>query len=326
MIISKTPLRISFFGGGTDIPEYFNSHGGTILGFAVNKYIYHTASRFPSELFDYSVRISYSKVECVRNTSEILHAPFREILREMNIHRDVEIHVASDLPAFSGLGSSSAFTVGLFNALHAFKGYRPNSKELADQAIHMERVVLHEAVGCQDQIFASYGGFNFLEFAKDTDIKIQKVDITSQRKNELFSSLMLFFTGITRSAQAVEANKIKNINNISKILTRIKNQTYEAYDYLLSSGPINKFGNMLHQSWVEKKQLDASVSNSTIDFMYQKALSAGALGGKLLGAGGGGFLLLFVPIDKKNNIREVLKGFHEINFEISNEGSTIIHS
>jgi len=326
MIISKTPLRISFFGGGSDIPEYYNIYGGAILGFAINKYIYHTASRFPSELFDYSVRISYSKVECVRNTSEILHAPFREILRIMNIHRDVEIHIASDLPSFSGLGSSSAFTVGLFNALHAFKGNRPKSKQLADQAIHMEREVLHEAVGCQDQIFASYGGFRFIEFTKENEIKIQSVNISSQRKKELFSSLMLFYTGITRSAQVVEANKIKNIEKISETLTKIKRQSYEAYDYLLGSGHINKFGCMLHQAWIEKKQLDPSVSNSTIDSMYQRAVSAGALGGKLLGAGGGGFLLLFVPIDKQIKVRDALEGFHEINFEVSNEGSTIIHS
>ncbi|WP_353432674.1 kinase [Polynucleobacter sp. MWH-UH23A] len=326
MIIAKTPLRISFFGGGTDIPEYFDINGGAILGFAVDKYIYHTVSRFPSELFNYSVRISYSKVECVQNTSEILHVPFREILNAMNIRRDVEIHVASDLPSFSGLGSSSAFTVGLFNALHAYKGISLSPIELAEAAIHMEREVLREAVGCQDQVFAAHGGFNLLEFAKGSDIKVQKVDISMQRKSELFSSLMLFFTGITRSAQAVEANKINNIRNISKTLTRIKQQTYDAYDYLLGSGSINQFGKMLDQAWVDKKQLDSSVSNSAIDAMYQTAISGGALGGKLLGAGGGGFLLLFVPPDKKSSVRKALKGFHEVNFDVSNEGSSIIHS
>jgi D-glycero-alpha-D-manno-heptose-7-phosphate kinase len=326
MIITKTPLRISFFGGGTDIPEYFNDHGGAILGFAVNKYIYHTASRFPSELFDYSVRISYSKVECVKNTSEIMHVPFREILHAMNIRQDVEIHVASDLPSFSGLGSSSAFTVGLFNALHAFKGSNPSPKELAEEAIHMERDVLHEAVGCQDQVFAAYGGFNFVEFAKDVDINVTKVEISPGRKDELFSSLMLFFTGITRSAQAIESNKINNMHNIKNTLTRIKQQSYDAYDYLLGNGSINEFGNMLHQAWIEKKLLDVSVSNSKIDEMYQAAISAGALGGKLLGAGGGGFVLLFVPPDKKTLVRNALKNFYEINFEISNEGSSIIHS
>ena len=326
MIISKTPLRVSFFGGGTDIPEFYqqNKFGGAVLGTSIDKYIYHSVFKFPSKLFDYNTRISYSKVECVDNVSSIEHTPFREILNYMKIKKDVEIHIASDLPSFSGLGTSSSFTVGLLKALHEYKNKDISKKNLAKTAIHIERNILNEAVGCQDQTFAAFGGFNLIEFKND-NIKVNPLRLSSDRMKEFSNSLMLFYTGIKRRAHKIESEKIKNINNISDNLNKILKHVQLGFDILDSNQDLSKFGYLLHETWKEKRSLSSGISNKIIDSMYDNAVSSGALGGKLLGAGGGGFLLLYVPEEKKEKIRKALSPFNEISFSINTLGSKIIH-
>jgi D-glycero-alpha-D-manno-heptose-7-phosphate kinase len=325
MIISKTPLRVSFFGGGTDLPDFFRKHGGAVIGASIDKYIYHSVSRFPSQLFEYSVRISYSKVECVRSTAEIEHTPFREILRDFQLERDIEIHVAADLPSFSGLGTSSAFTVGLIKALHAFQGRHISRSQLTSHAIRIEQEVLKEAVGCQDQAFAAHGGLNLISFSQSGDVAVERVSMSRDRREELSQSLMLFFTGITRRAQNIEVNKIKNMARIEGNLLRMLRHVDTAYDILTGTSSMSQLGLLLNETWKEKRELDPSVSNSTIDAMYEKALNAGALGGKLLGAGGGGFMLFFVPPERRDMLRAALAGYHEIPFQIDVPGAAIIH-
>jgi D-glycero-alpha-D-manno-heptose-7-phosphate kinase len=326
MIISKTPLRISFFGGGTDFPEYYERHGGAVLGTAIDKHIYHAVTRFPSELFDYSIRLAYRKVECVKSLSEIEHAPFREILRKLEITRDVEISLTSDLPSFSGLGSSSAFTVGLINALSAYKGNHIGQETLAKTAIHMERDVLNESVGCQDQIFSAFGGFNLIEFKGHNSFVVNRVALSRLRMEELNSSLMMFFTGITRRASNIEKQKIDNLASNEATLKRMFNLVEKAYGILMSNQSLSEFGALLDATWKEKRTLDKGVSCEEIDLMYSKSIAAGALGGKLLGAGGGGFMLFFVPPERKTAVREALKGYYEIPFNLNSSGSGIIHS
>lgn len=325
MIISRTPLRVSFFGGGTDLPEFFRAHRGAVIGTSIDKYIYHSVTRFASQLFDYSVRISYSKVECVQRAAEIEHAPFREILKDFKIDRDVEIHVAADLPSFSGLGTSSAFTVGLIKALYAFQGKHISRSHLTSEAIRIEQDVLREAVGCQDQAFAAHGGLNLITFSQSGDVAVERVSMSRGRREELSQSLMLFFTGITRRAQNIEVNKIRNMARIEGNLLRILRHVDTAYGILTGTSSMSQLGLLLNETWKEKRELDPSVSNSTIDAMYEKALNAGALGGKLLGAGGGGFMLFFVPPERRGVLRTALAGYHEIPFQIDVPGAAIIH-
>lgn len=326
MIISRTPLRISFFGGGTDLPEFYRNHRGAVLGTAIDKYIYHSVFRFPSKLFDYKTRISYSKVECVNDISEIQHRPFREILKELGVNGDIEIHVASDLPSFSGLGTSSAFTVGLIKALSAYNNKHIGQAELTREAVRIEREVLKEAVGCQDQAFAAYGGLNLITFSQDDGISVERLSISKTRMEELSESLMLYFTGITRRAHDIESEKIKNIGAIEDNLKSMLKLVDTAYDLIAGNSSLSKFGLLLDRTWQDKKKLSAGVSNEVIDTIYQTAMANGALGGKLLGAGGGGFLLFFVPPENKSKLRAALSHYHEIKFSMNAPGATIIHS
>ncbi len=325
MLISRTPLRISFFGGGTDLPEFYLKNGGAVIGSAIDKYIYHTVSPFPSELFDYTTKIVYSKVECVKAIDEIQHVPFREILRESGITKDIEIHVAADLPSFSGLGSSSTFTVGLLNALNGFQKRKISTLELANEAIRIEREILQEAVGCQDQAFAAFGGMNLITFEKDGKIKVEPLGISKDTKEELSQSLILYFTGITRRAVNIEAEKIKRIANIEGNLKSMLMIVDEAYNLLTSGKDLSGFGKLLDKSWKEKKCLAAGVTNSEIDAMYRTAMENGALGGKLLGAGGGGFLLFFIPPEKRKGLQKAMQGYCEIEFSLEAPGATIIY-
>jgi D-glycero-alpha-D-manno-heptose-7-phosphate kinase len=326
MIISKTPFRISFFGGGTDFPEFFTQHGGAVLGTAIDKHVYHAVTRFPSELFDYSIRLAYRKVECVLSVDDIEHAPFREILRDFKIERDVEIGLTAELPSFSGLGSSSSFTVGLINALSAYQGTFVNREDLARRAIHMERSVLHETVGWQDQIFAAYGGLNVIEFGPHEGFTVHRISLPRARQQEFENSLLLFFTGITRRASEVERNKLNNLASIQENLKRIHQLVDRAHRVLTGNGSLSEFGRLLDLTWREKRALDPGVSSPEIDRLYTLALEAGALGGKLLGAGGGGFMVFFVPPDRQPAVRKALSGYSEIAFSINAAGSTIIHS
>ena len=326
MIISKTPLRVSFFGGGTDLPEFFKSHRGAVIGTAIDKYIYHSAFKFPSKLFNYNTRISYSKVECVNDVNELQHAPFREVLKSQEIYKDIEVHVAADLPSFSGLGTSSSFTVGLLNALKAYKGEQVSQQALASEAIRIEREILKEAVGFQDQIFAAFGGFNIINFNSDESFTVDPILISKNKFEELSNSLVLFFTGITRRAQDVEAEKIKNMKGINQSLHSMLALVDNAYDILTNNKTLTEFGSLLNQTWQDKKKLSSGVSNKTIDELYDRAMNNGALGGKLLGAGGGGFLLFFVPPEKKEKLRHALGDLHEIDFKMNAAGASIIYS
>ncbi|HWR58749.1 MAG TPA: hypothetical protein VN328_07665 [Thermodesulfovibrionales bacterium] len=326
-VITKTPLRVSFLGGGTDLPEFFLKHGsGAVLGTTVNKYLFHSVIPFHSDLFDYSLRLSYSRVECVKSIDDIEHAPFRECLRYLGISKDIEIDLASELPSFAGMGSSSSFVVGLLNALLAFQGKTIPKMDLAYAAIEIERGILREAVGCQDQVFAAVGGLNVIEFSSNRNIIVNRIPMTPERAAEFESYLMLFFTGIRRKAVEVEEKKIRNMDNISNVFKLMLPLVDKGYRILTGNGQLSEFGYLLHETWHLKRQLEKDVSNSEIENLYETAILAGALGGKLLGAGGGGFMLLFVPPEKQDKVRRELTRYHEIKVEINTPGSTVIYS
>lgn len=326
MIICQTPLRVSFFGGGTDFPEFFEEHGGAVLATAIDKSIYHAITRFHSRLFDYSIRVAYRKVECVKKLDDLEHAPCREILRRFGVTKDVEVSLTADLPSLTGLGSSSSFTVGMINALGAYTGKFLPAQELAALAVRMERDVLKETVGFQDQITAAYGGLNIVEFSGKDRFQVSRVAVSKDKLKELDASLMMFFTGITRRAGEVEKAKYADRARNEKPLLRMLKHVGEAHDVLASNAPLSRFGALLDKTWKEKRSLDASVSNATIDGMYRGAMKAGALGGKLLGAGGGGFLLVFCPPERKVKVRKALAKHFEVPFSINAAGSRIIHS
>jgi len=326
MIICQTPLRISFFGGGTDFPEFFEEHGGAVLASAIDKNIYHSVTRFPSPLFDYSIRLAYRKVECVTSIDEIEHAPFRETLRSFGIERDVEISLAADLPSLAGLGSSSSFTVGLIHALSAFQGRSLPRRELAQRAIQLERGVLRECVGCQDQVMAAYGGINLVEFHREDHFVVNRVPLRNERLQELDQSLLLLFTGTKRHADGVEKAKINRLDRNKARLSRMLKLVERAHTILVGNRPLSAFGELLHKTWLEKRALGPGVSNPAIDAMYERALAAGAIGGKLLGAGGGGFLLLYVPIERQKKFRGKMGDFFEVPFSLNAPGSTIVNT
>lgn len=326
MIIARTPLRVSFFGGGTDFPDFYSMHGGAVLGTSIDKYIYHTVFHLPSWLFDHKLRVSYRKVEHVRSLEEMEHRPFREILRYCGVVQDVEVNLSSDLPSFSGLGSSSSFTVGLIKGLTAFQGRHIGQDELARSAIHVERHILKESVGLQDQIFAAYGGVNIIRFRGEADFVVERVPVSQARLQELSDSLLLVYTGVTRRAQEIESKKFERIGSIQGNLKRMLAHVDRAYDALTGNGNLSAFGSLLHDTWMEKRQLEPSVTSPAIDRLYEVGIGAGALGGKILGAGGGGFMLFFVPPERRAKVRKALSDYHDVPFAINAPGSTIIHS
>lgn len=326
MIIVRTPLRVSLFGGGTDFPEFFSRHGGAVLGTAIDKYIYHTVSHLPSWLFDHKIRFSYRKVELVRDLDSLEHKPFREVLRYCGVESDVEVNLASDLPSFSGLGSSSSFTVGLIKGLRALQGRCIGQEELARCAIHLERDLLRETVGLQDQVFAAYGGLNLIRFQGSGDFNVERIAIGPERMRELNDCMLLFFTGLTRKAQEVEKSKLGKLAANEATLKSMLALVDEAHRVLVGSGDIGELGALLHASWLEKRKLDASVSAPEIDALYARAMEAGALGGKLLGAGGGGFMLLLVPPGQQARVRAALSSHHEVKIGINAAGSTVVHA
>jgi D-glycero-alpha-D-manno-heptose-7-phosphate kinase len=325
MIIVRTPLRVSFFGGGTDFPDFFANHGGAVLGTAIDKYIYHTVFHLHSWLFDHKIRVAYRKVEHVGSLDEIEHRPFREILRYCGVVQDVEVNLSSDLPSFSGLGSSSSFTVGLIKGLSAFQGRHIGHDELARSAIHVERTVMQETVGLQDQVFAAYGGFNVIRFRGDDDFVVERVSLSASRMKELADSLLLVYTGLTRRAQEVERGKLSRMASIQSNLKTMLMHVDRAYDVLTGNGELSAFGRLLGETWIEKRQLDPSVSAPPIDRLYEAGIAAGALGGKLLGAGGGGFMLFFVPPERMARVRAALSGYYDVPIGIGAPGSTVVH-
>jgi D-glycero-alpha-D-manno-heptose-7-phosphate kinase len=323
MIISRTPFRISFFGGGTDYPAWFKENGGAVLATTFNKYCYISCRPLPP-FFEYKHRLVYSKVETVNETRDIEHPAIRATLEFMDTRQGLEIHHDGDLPARTGLGSSSSFTVGMLHSLYALKGIMPTKKRLFSEAIHIEKDVLKENVGCQDQILAAIGGLNKIEFLDENDFQVTPITITPEKVESLQDHLMLFFTGISRYASEIAKKKIENISKNKKELILMREMVDEGMDILSGSGSITPFGKLLHESWMLKRSLADNISSSFIDDIYDSACQSGAIGGKLLGAGGGGFLLLFARPEDQPAIRERLKNFHCIPFEFETQGSQII--
>jgi D-glycero-alpha-D-manno-heptose-7-phosphate kinase len=326
MIIARAPVRISFFGGGTDYPEYFREHGGAVLATAIDKFSYVTVSPFLSHLFDYSIRISYRQVELVKSVDDIQHNVYRECLKLCGLEKDVELHNLADLPAFTGLGSSSAFTVSLLHALHSFKGEFLRPMELAYETIHVERNVLKDKVGCQDQVLAAVGGFNLIQFRTETDISVQRVALSPARMAELEWHLFIVFTGLRRKANEVVAKQLRRVGENSAQLRSLHQMVHEGHDLLTANRPWREFGELLHRAWLVKRSLDDGVSAGEIDAMYERGLAAGAWGGKLLGAGGGGFLLFFAPPERHENLRAAFAGHQFLPVKINAPGSQIIYS
>jgi D-glycero-alpha-D-manno-heptose-7-phosphate kinase len=272
-------------------------------------------------LFDYSVRLAYSRVECVSSPDQIQHGPFRECLKFCGIERDIELNYVGELPSFSGLGTSSSFVVGLLNALHNFQGRQKTPLELAYEAIHVERNLLGECVGCQDQAFAALGGFNVIEFRPSGEIVPHEIPLSQARKSELQNHMMLFDTRIRRRAADVASHHADQTRDKVRLLTAMRNQVDEGYRILTGTGPISGFGDLLHEAWQLKLSLDERVGPPQVRQMYERAKDAGALGGKLLGAGGGGFLLLFAPPERQGAIRETMAGHAEVDVSIDAPGS-----
>jgi D-glycero-alpha-D-manno-heptose-7-phosphate kinase len=324
MIISRTPFRVSLFGGGTDYPKWYEQHGGAVLGFAIDKYCYISVRRLPP-FFEHKHRIVYSVVENVKTIDEIKHPAVKGVLREHQPREGVEIHHDGDLPARSGLGSSSSFTVGLTNALAAFDGKMISKRDLAREAIRIEHEVINEKVGCQDQIWAAYGGLNRIDFLKTGEFDVQPAMASRERRDELQDHLFLVFTGLSRLAPVMAEKQIDNIEAREKQLKAMFDMVAEAQGLLQDdSRPIRDLGTLLHQSWQLKRELADGVSTPLVDEIYDAAMSAGASGGKLLGAGGGGFMLFIVEPDKQTRVREALKDLVSVKIAIDNVGSKIV--
>jgi D-glycero-alpha-D-manno-heptose-7-phosphate kinase len=324
MIITRTPFRISFFGGGTDYPAWFHKNGGEVLSTTIDKYCYITCRHLPP-FFDYKHRIVYSSIENVKHWDEIKHPAVRGVLSQINCAKGLEIHHDGDLPARSGLGSSSSFTVGLLHALAALKGNYISKEQLARDAIHTEQKVIGENVGSQDQIAAAYGGFNRIEFLRSGSFQVSPMVVKKQRMRDLNKHLMLCFTGFARYSSEVAQSTIANLKQRETELRRMRDMVDEAVQILHScSRPIEEFGDLMHESWVCKRALSDKVSTPEIDAMYDKARSAGAIGGKILGAGGGGFMLLFVRPEHQPQVREALKDLVHVPFNFDESGSRIV--
>jgi D-glycero-alpha-D-manno-heptose-7-phosphate kinase len=326
MLISRAPVRISFFGGGTDYPEYFLQHGGSVLATAIDKFSYVTASPFLSHLFDYSVRVSYRKVELVKTISEMEHRVFRECLKFCNLEKDIELHNVADLPAFTGLGSSSAFTVSLLHALHSFKGEFVRPIDLAYEAIYVERHLVQDKVGCQDQLMAAMGGFNLVEFRTEEDIVVSRVAISPDRLAEFEAHIFIVFTGIKRKAANVVEKQLQKMADNTEILKEMRKMVDKGWDILTSNQSLTAFGELLHQAWLAKRSLDTGISNTEIDEIYRLGIDAGALGGKLLGAGAGGFMLFFAPPEVHPQLQSVFMNHQILSLKINAPGSQIIFS
>ncbi|MFC1533915.1 kinase [Thermodesulfobacteriota bacterium] len=328
MIISRTPVRLSFFGGGTDYRDYFERKNGATLGVTINKYIFVSVNRL-SDFFNYKFRIGYSKAELVKHVDDIVHPSVRECIKFKKCDGNLDIHIFADLPARTGLGSSSAFTVGLLNALSALNGTRLSMQQLAEEAIFVEQQLIKEKVGCQDQMHAAFGGLNIFEFSKSY-VSARPVIISKKKYELLNRSIIVFFTGITRHANEILEEQIKNTRSGSNddYLDKMYQMVYEAED-IISKEPedtiIKKLGVLLHRGWQLKKSLSSSISNDLVDTAYKKAISAGAYGGKLAGAGAGGFLFFLAPPERHVKIREVLLDMPEVDFKFEDEGSKIIY-
>jgi D-glycero-alpha-D-manno-heptose-7-phosphate kinase len=323
MIISRTPFRISFFGGGTDYPAWFRASGGAVLSTTINQYC-HISCRYLPPFFSYRHRIVWSRVEMVQTADEIQHPSVRECICYLDIEEGLEIHHDGDLPARAGLGSSSSFTVGMLHALRVLRGEPVDKLQLATDAIHVEQDLLRENVGCQDQLAVAFGGFNRIDFHPNGKFDINKIELPPERLDLLQDHLLLIFTGISRSASEIAAAQIKSLPDRQSELTAMQQMVTEAAKILQGTGPLQPFGQLLDESWQLKRGLTAQVSTPHIDSIYERARAAGAIGGKLLGAGGGGFMLLFAEPDRHPAIRQALGEFLDIPFRFETKGTHIL--
>lgn len=324
MIITKTPFRMSFFGGGTDMEEYFIENGGAVLSTTFDKYCYVNVRHLP-RFFDYSTEISYSKTERVTDVNDIKHPAIREAMKMLDMH-EIRLTYEADLPARSGLGTSSSFAVGMLNAFYSLKGKYASKKKLADEAIFLERVLCKEAGGWQDQIAASFGGFNRINFGPD-GYEVHPIIISQNRKKQLNDNLMMFFTGFTRfSSEVQKANAASSPVDKKEMLMRMYKLVDEAEEILVNSDrDLDDFGRLLDVTWKLKRQTGGSVSTNSIDKLYEQGIEAGALGGKLLGAGGGGFLVFYVQPEKQEAVKKAMSHLMYIPFKFENEGTRVIH-
>ena len=325
MIITRTPFRISFFGGGTDLPDFYHKHGGEVISTTIDKYLYITCRQMPP-FWEFKHRFVYgSNTETVSELSEIQHPAIRETLRFLDIPYGVDMHYNTDIPARSGMGSSSSFTVGLLNALNGLNGKMTSKQELTNDSIYIEQKMIGEAVGSQDQTAAAYGGLNHIVFRRDGGIEVQPITITQKRAAELNSHLVLVFTGFQRFAKDIEKDKIDTIENHTRNLLEMKEYVSQSIDILNSNTDIGQFGQLLNETWEKKKRLSNKVSNDHIDAMYRLGRENGAIGGKLLGAGGGGFMLFFVRPSDRERLLKAMRGFTVVPFSFENSGSQVIY-
>ena len=323
MIISRTPFRVSFFGGGTDFPAFYNEHGGAVLAGTIDKFCYITIHRLPP-FFKHSFKASYSQTEAVQDISEIRHPLIRECLKYLDIKSGLEIAHVADLPGRTGLGSSSSFTVGLLNTLHHFKNERITPEDLAREAIEIERVRVGDTGGHQDQYLAAYGGLVRVDFSADNIASVKTIAIRAKKIQQLEKKLMMFYMGVEQSAETILTEQCKRIKDNTDVLKRMLEMVTEAEHVLTDSQELDHFGELLDEAWQLKKSLSSGISNSAIDDAYQASKQAGAIGGKLLGAGGRGFLLLYAPEERHEAIRQSVSNLKEVDFSFTPVGSQII--
>ncbi|SEP97614.1 D-glycero-alpha-D-manno-heptose-7-phosphate kinase [Lachnospiraceae bacterium RM5] len=322
MVITKTPFRMSFFGGGTDYKEFYEKYGGSVLSTSIDKYCYVTVTHLP-RFFDYSNQVTYGIIERTNSTNEIKHPAVRNAMEYLDMH-ELRIVYEAELPARSGLGSSSAFAVGMLNAFYSLKGKYVDKRKLADDAIYLERILCNESGGIQDQIAVSFGGFNRIDFSID-GYKISPVIISKEKLENLNQNLMLFFTGFSRISSEIALEQKKATSNKTKELLEMKSLVDEAQKIITSKEDINEFGKLLDYTWKLKRGISNRISNNSIDELYNKGISAGALGGKLLGAGGGGFILFYVEKNKQERVKEALKDLLYVPFSFENTGTSVLY-
>lgn len=323
MVITQTPFRISLFGGGTDFPEWYRKNGGAVLSTTIDKYCYISCRLLPP-FFEHKSRIVYSLIENVKEISEIKHPAVRGVLEYLDVTEGIEIHHDGDLPARSGIGSSSSFTVGLIHAIYAMRGEILGKHDLACQAIEVEQKVINETVGAQDQVAAAYGGINKISFRQDDTFEVQPILMTREKYQNLNSHLMLFFTGKTRSSSHIAKTHVENIDKKEKQLHSMQAYVDEAIGVITKSRDLSEIGEMLHESWMLKRELSDKVSTKLIDEIYQAGREAGAIGGKILGSGGGGFMLFFAKPEQQTKIRAKLSHLLEVPFQFEFSGSRTI--
>ena len=322
MIITQTPFRMSFFGGGTDFPDFYREHGGAVISTTFDKYCYVNVRHLP-RFFDYSTELSYARTERVKRVEDIEHPAIREARKHLDMH-EIRLTYEADLPARSGLGTSSSFAVGMLNAFYALKGKYADKRKLADDAIFLERVLCNESGGVQDQIAASFGGMNRINFNAE-GYTVNPVIISPERKKLLNRNLMLFFTGFSRFSSDIQVAAEKNLKSKQNQLLEMLSLVDDAEKILTSKTDLEEFGRLLDYTWQLKRGITDKVSTDSIDAVYSRALQAGATGGKLLGAGGGGFLLFYVDPDKQENVRKALENLLYVPFEFENGGTRVIH-